>query len=143
MPDHLHFLAGVRDPAKKLSNIIGMFKSYTTQQYWIRSREILEGGQLECASSCVMKSSVNESRTLLSALTEWRAALRPEVVELKNWPSVRPEHFRAKRLWQTRFFDHLIRNDFDLQENLDYIAMNPVKKGYVMQPQFYPYTGFL
>ena len=36
-----------------------------------------------------------------------------------------------------------IRNDFDLQENLDYIAMNPVREGYVTQPQFYPYTGFL
>jgi hypothetical protein len=29
------------------------------------------------------------------------------------------------------------------RENLDYIAMNPVKEGYVAYPQFYPYTGFL
>ena len=35
------------------------------------------------------------------------------------------------------------RNDADLQENLDYIAMNPVREGYVTHPQFYPYTGFL
>jgi len=45
-------------------------------------------------------------------------------------------------LWQEKFFDHVIRNDTDLQENLNYIAMNPVKAGYVTKPQFYPYTGF-
>ena len=42
MPDHIHFLAGVRDAEKKLPNLIGVFKSYTTQQYWKRSREIVQ-----------------------------------------------------------------------------------------------------
>ena len=51
--------------------------------------------------------------------------------------------FLKKRLWQTRLYDHVIRNDVDLQENLDYIAMNPVREGYVRHPQVYPYTGFL
>jgi hypothetical protein len=74
---------------------------------------------------------------------EWRATLRPEVVELKNWPNLSTEQFRIKRLWQTRLFDHVIRNDIDLRENLEYIAMNPVKAGYVTRPQFYPFTGFL
>ncbi len=74
---------------------------------------------------------------------EWRATLRPEIVQLKNWPRVKPEHFLKKRLWQQGLFDHVIRNDFDLQENLEYIVMNPVRAGYVTYPQFYPYTGFL
>ena len=38
-------------------------------------------------------------------------------------------------------FDHVIRNDFDLEENLDYVVMNPVHAGYVAAPHFYPYTG--
>jgi hypothetical protein len=84
---------------------------------------------MELISTCVVKSTLDESRQLLSALTDGRATLRPEVVELKNWPSVTPRHFRQKRLWQTRFFDHVIRNDVDLRENLEYIAMNPVKEG--------------
>ena len=74
---------------------------------------------------------------------EWRATLRPEMVELKNWPTLKPNQFLRKRLWQTKFFDHIIRNDDDLHENLEYIAMNPVKAGHVTRPQFYPYTGFL
>ena len=143
MPDHLHFLAGVRDAQNKLPNLIGFFKSYTTQQYWKRSREIVLTRRVVLPSTCVIKSTLKESRPLISALTDWRATLRPEVVELKNWPNVKPGHFLQKRLWQTRLFDHIIRNDFDLQENLDYIAMNPVRAGYVTHPQFYPYTGFL
>ncbi|HKY28661.1 MAG TPA: transposase [Pyrinomonadaceae bacterium] len=142
MPDHIHFLAGVRDAEKKLPNLIGVFKSYTTQQYWKRSREIVQSGQVILPSTCVVKSTLKESRPLISALVNRRATLRPEGVEL-NWPNVKPGHFLQKRLWQTRLFDHVIRNDFDLQENLDYIAMNPVRAGYVTHPQFYPYTGFL
>ena len=143
MPDHLHLLAGVRDAKKRLPNLIGFVKSYTTQQYWKRSREIVQTREVVLPSTCVSKSTLGESRPLVSALLDWRATLRPEVVELKNWPAVKPAHFRHKRLWQTRLFDHVIRNDFDLRENLTYIAMNPVRKGYVTHPQFYPYTGFL
>jgi putative transposase len=62
---------------------------------------------------------------------------------LKNWPRLKPGHFLKKGLWQTRLFDHVIRNDTDLQENLEYIAMNPVRAGYVTRPQYYPFTGFL
>jgi REP-associated tyrosine transposase len=34
MPDHLHFLAGVRQQELYLPELVGRFKSYTTQQYW-------------------------------------------------------------------------------------------------------------
>lgn len=93
MPDHLHFLAGVRNPEKKLPNLIGLFKSYTTQQYWKRSREIVDSGQVVLPSSRVTKTTAKESRPLISALMDWRATLRPEVVELKNWPKIKPEQF--------------------------------------------------
>ncbi len=36
----------------------------------------------------------------------------------------------AGPFWQNRFFDHLIRDDTDLQAHLDYIHFNPVKHGY-------------
>ena len=143
MPDHLHLLAGVRNAEKKVQNLIGFFKSYTTQQYWKRCCEIAQTRQVVLPSTFITRSTVQESRPLLSALFDWRATLRPEVVELKNWPDVNAAHFRQKRLWQTRLFDHVIRNDVDLEKNFDYIAMNPVRAGYVTQPQFYPYTGFL
>ncbi len=143
MPDHLHFLAGVRRPELYLPNLIGRFKSYTTQQYWKRSREVVDSDSVCLPPASVSRTEKKEARTLLTAIMEWRATLRPEVMELKNWPRLKPGQFLKKRLWQSRLFDHVIRNDTDLHENLEYIAMNPVKAGYVTSPQFYPFTGFL
>jgi len=143
MPEHIHLLGGARHSKFDLSNLIAGFKSFTTHLYWKRSREILTSGEITLPSQSVNKSDSTGSRSLLPALVSGYLTLRPEVVELKNWPAVQPEDFRKKRLWQTRFFDHVIRNDRDLRENLNYIAMNPVRAGYVTQPCFYPYTGFM
>jgi REP element-mobilizing transposase RayT len=93
MPNHLHFLAGGRRPEKSLPSLIGNFKSYTTQLYWKRSRRIVESGNLSLPSACVRKSDLKESRPLIEALMDWRATLRPEAVELKNWPNAKPGHF--------------------------------------------------
>lgn len=143
MPDHLHFLAGVREPELCLSALIGKFKGFTTQLYWKRSREIVTSGEVELPSRFAIRSDRVESQSLVAALIDHNATLRPEVVRLNKWPNVQRGQFLQKRLWQRGFFDHVIRNDRDLQENLDYIAMNPVRAGYVSRSYFYPYTGFL
>ena len=142
MPNHLHLLAGVKQSDKNLPRLIGNFKSYTTQEYWKRSSEIVNSNEVSLPSREVAKSDLKQSRSLIDALMEWRATLRPEMVALKNWPNIQPGHFLKKRLWQTRLYDHVIRNDVDLRENIEYIVMNPVREGYVSHPQFYPYTGF-
>jgi len=129
MPNHLHFLAGVKESDKNLPGLIGNFKSYTTQEYWKRSREIVDSNEVSLPSREVTKSDLKQSRSLIDALMDWRATLRPEMVDLKNWPNVQPGHFLKKRLWQTRLYDHVIRNDVDLRENIDYIVMNPVREG--------------
>jgi len=141
MPDHLHLVTGVRNPEINLPALIGNFKSFTTQLYWKRGQEIVASGEVSLPSQHVSKSQ--QSRRLLTALIDGVATLRPEVVELRNWPAVRPQIFLKKHLWQAKFFDHIIRNDQDLRENLEYIAMNSVKAGYVSRPCFYPYTGFM
>ena len=143
MPNHLHLLAGIRQSEFDLRNVIGQFKSFSTQLYWKRSHEIVTSEQVEFPSLSVTKSDGQESKPLLHALAEWDATLRPEVVVLKKWPPVYPALFLNKQLWQPGFFDHIIRNEKDLNENLNYIAFNPVCAGYVSQPYFYPFTGFL
>ena len=45
------------------------------------------------------------------------------------------------RLWQQRFFDHIIRDEKDFYETMEYIRMNPVRKGLVEKPEEWPYTG--
>jgi putative transposase len=37
-------------------------------------------------------------------------------------------------LWQRRFWEHLRRDDRDMQAHVDYIHFNPVKQGYVKRP---------
>ncbi|HLL77648.1 MAG TPA: transposase [Pyrinomonadaceae bacterium] len=49
--------------------------------------------------------------------------------------------WRDGRLWQRQFYDHIIRNEADFLETLEYIAMNPVRKGLVRTPDEWPYTG--
>jgi putative transposase len=45
-------------------------------------------------------------------------------------------------LWQGRFWDHLIRDEADLQRHLDYIHFNPVKHGYVATAAEWPDSSF-
>jgi putative transposase len=41
--------------------------------------------------------------------------------------------YRSK-VWQSRFWDHIIRDENDLNKHLDYIHYNPVKHGLVSSP---------
>jgi putative transposase len=45
------------------------------------------------------------------------------------------------RLWQRRFWDHIIRNEADLNRHIDYIHYNPVKHSLTQSPFNYPYTS--
>lgn len=44
---------------------------------------------------------------------------------------------RKGQLWQTEFFDHVIRKDDNLQEKINYIRLNPVRRGLVERPEDY------
>lgn len=44
-------------------------------------------------------------------------------------------------IWQRRFWDHVIRNDLDLEEKLNYINYNAVKHGLVSDPVDYKYSS--
>lgn len=45
-------------------------------------------------------------------------------------------------IWQRRFWDHLIRDQADLNAHCDYIHYNPVKHGLVMAAKDWPYSSF-
>lgn len=44
-------------------------------------------------------------------------------------------------LWQRRFWDHIVRDQDDLNRHLDYIHVNPVKHGYAKRPLDYPFSS--
>ena len=56
----------------------------------------------------------------------------------------RPERYNGKviKIWQTSFFDHIIRNEKDLHTHLDYIHYNPVKHKLVDKPELWPWSSY-
>jgi REP element-mobilizing transposase RayT len=142
LPDHKHLVASVKQSGRQLSSLLGAFESLTTQIYLKRCREILETRSIALPSKSVQKSANDESTQLLKGLAEGRLTLRPEAVELKNWPRPKPEQFLGKHLWQRSFKDRVIRSEAEFQDTVEYIVLNPVRRGYVSKPEFYPFSGF-
>jgi putative transposase len=48
----------------------------------------------------------------------------------------------AFSLWQRGFWDHIIRNEQDLKNHIDYIHWNPIKHGYSNSPQTWKYSTY-
>ncbi|BBL59767.1 hypothetical protein MKFW12EY_33800 [Methylomonas koyamae] len=44
--------------------------------------------------------------------------------------------------WQRRFWEHLIRDETDYRQHIDYIHWNPVKHGWVQLVKDWPYSSF-
>jgi len=46
------------------------------------------------------------------------------------------------RVWQNRFWDHILRNQEDYRRHMDYIHYNPCKHGLASRPYDYPFSSF-
>lgn len=47
-----------------------------------------------------------------------------------------------RRIWQRRYWEHLIRDENDFARHVDYIHFNPVKHGHVLRVRDWPYSSF-
>ncbi|TCO82038.1 putative transposase [Plasticicumulans lactativorans] len=45
-------------------------------------------------------------------------------------------------IWQRRFWEHVIRDERDLAQHVDYIHVNPLKHGHVQRVADWPYSSF-
>ena len=52
------------------------------------------------------------------------------------------KHKGERGIWQRRFWEHLVRDEADLQRTVDYTHYNPVKHGYVWRVCDWPYSSF-
>ncbi len=43
-------------------------------------------------------------------------------------------------IWQRRYWEHLVRDEDDMQRHVDYIHFNPVRHGYVARAVAWPYS---
>jgi len=52
------------------------------------------------------------------------------------------EKKREQAIWQRRFWEHVIRDDKDFVNHVQYIHYNPVKHGLVRAPKDWEYSSF-
>ncbi|PXX42703.1 REP-associated tyrosine transposase [Undibacterium pigrum] len=55
--------------------------------------------------------------------------------------SISRQQKRERGIWQRRFWEHLIRDDDDLEMHISYLHYNPVKHGYVDQASAWPHSS--
>ena len=60
--------------------------------------------------------------------TEWRSAVRTAKGE--------------RGIWQSRFWEHTLRDEADFEAHVDYVHINPVKHGLVGCVADWPYSSF-
>jgi putative transposase len=51
------------------------------------------------------------------------------------------DRYSPGRVWQNRFWDHVIRDQSDLNSRLDYIHYNPVHHGLASDPHAYAHSS--
>ena len=51
------------------------------------------------------------------------------------------DKYKSGKVWQNRFWDHIIRNKDDMNKHLDYIHYNPVKHGLINDPFLYKHSS--
>jgi putative transposase len=68
----------------------------------------------------------------------WRQIKRFVSIGLKSPLNARKE----KMLWQKRYWEHLIRDEDDWRNHMDYVHYNPVKHGYASSPADWQHSSF-
>ena len=63
-------------------------------------------------------------------------------LQINEYQSTSRKTHRERGVWQRRFWEHLIRDEDDLNRHVDYIHFNPVKYGLVNSPKDWPYSSF-
>ena len=70
--------------------------------------------------------------------TRWRLIKRYFSMQIDTSVS----HRKEKEIWQRRFWEHVIRDEYDWRKHMDYIHYNPVRHGYVKSPCDWEYSSF-
>ena len=76
--------------------------------------------------------SLNFSKIMLNF--KWNYSMNYKKLNRQN---------REIHIWQRGFWDHIIRDEKDYRNHLDYIHWNPVKHGYVENPSEWEWSSFL
>ena len=65
------------------------------------------------------------------------------VIKVSSMVAINHGRHEKGELWQGRFFDHALRTVKDYGETVEYIHLNPVKRGLVNRPEEWKWSSFL
>jgi putative transposase len=78
--------------------------------------------------------------------TRWRLIKTWFTKHYENKDQIENDVFTVKpsepTIWQHRYWEHVLRNEWDFEQHVDYIHYNPVKHGYVNKPADWKYSSF-
>ena len=75
--------------------------------------------------------------------TRWQSLKSLFTRKLKNSGANLSKNTKGEHdLWQRRYWEHVIRDDMDMQRHIDYVHYNPVKHGLVNHVKDWPYSSF-
>jgi REP element-mobilizing transposase RayT len=97
------------------------------------------GRTIHLHAAVIMPDHVHLLFTALRDADGWTFAL-PEILKAIKGTSARSVNKlsgRLGRVWQDESFDHVLRGDESFSETVEYIRMNPVRKGIVERPEEY------
>jgi REP element-mobilizing transposase RayT len=72
------------------------------------------------------------AKPLSSVIGKWKEWSAKQILKLSG---------QAAPLWQTEFFDHLVRSAESRAEKWAYVRENPVRAGLVIRPEDWPFAG--
>ncbi len=108
---------------------------------WLIAR--LRRDAMECEfgvhAYCVMPDHLH---LLAAGMTE-ESNLVKFVESFKQATAVEFARRTHKRLWQTKYYDHILRGSESADRVAWYIWMNPVRKGFCHEPKGYRFLGSL
>ena len=75
--------------------------------------------------------------------TRWRVIKAVFSREMRKAEPITPGQRRRRErgIWQRRYWEHLIRDEYDYIRHVDYIHFNPVKHGYVTRAADWQYSS--
>ena len=62
--------------------------------------------------------------------------------KFKSTPWESRKNKKEQAVWQRRFWEHLIRDEKDMEKHVEYIHYNPVKHGLATAPKDWEYSSF-
>lgn len=69
-----------------------------------------------------------------TAIGRWKEWSARRIGLTSGWPG---------GLWQSEFFDHVLRSEESRSAKWNYVRENPVRAGLVMNADDWPYSGFI